>query len=192
MIVIGYVFSNLNILLGLDYRSNYEFLGPIIIWFLLSSFLAPILEELIFRFFLIETLKKEGYKSIIFITSIIFSISHSRIDSWIVSFLLGIILAKIYVEFGLKYSIFAHITYNFIYNLPKLFFKTDFYYISSVIVAVILIISFIISIFKGKKYLKMLSLNYYDIKKLLFENSIVMILIILISLINVYLEIGLK
>ncbi|WP_196760968.1 CPBP family intramembrane glutamic endopeptidase, partial [Streptobacillus moniliformis] len=55
-----------------------------IIWFLFSSFFSPILEELIFRFFLIETLKKRKYKSIIVISSIFFSISHLRLDSWII------------------------------------------------------------------------------------------------------------
>ncbi|WP_064590946.1 CPBP family intramembrane glutamic endopeptidase [Streptobacillus moniliformis] len=196
MIVIGYIFSNLNILLGLDYKSHYTFVGPVIIWFLFSSFFSPILEELIFRFFLIETLKKRKYKSIIVISSIFFSISHLRLDSWIISFFIGIILAKIYMDFGLRYSILAHIIYNFIYNIPKLFFRTKFYYIISFIVIIILIFSLIISILTYKKYLKKHSYNflltYNDIKIFLFENKLSIILIIFISLINIYLGINLK
>ncbi|QXW65729.1 CPBP family intramembrane metalloprotease [Streptobacillus moniliformis] len=196
MIVIGYIFSNLNILLGLDYKSHYAFVGPVIIWFLFSSFFSSILEELIFRFFLIETLKKRKYKSIIVISSIFFSISHLRLDSWIISFFIGIILAKIYMDFGLRYSILAHIIYNFIYNIPKLFFRTKFYYIISFIVIIILIFSLIISILTYKKYLKKHSYNflltYNDIKIFLFENKLSIILIIFISLINIYLGIDLK
>ncbi|WP_081260867.1 CPBP family intramembrane glutamic endopeptidase [Streptobacillus moniliformis] len=154
------------------------------------------LEELIFRFFLIETLKKRKYKSIIVISSIFFSISHLRLDSWIISFFIGIILAKIYMDFGLRYSILAHIIYNFIYNIPKLFFRTKFYYIISFIVIIILIFSLIISILTYKKYLKKHSYNflltYNDIKIFLFENKLSIILIIFISLINIYLGIDLK
>ena len=81
---------------------------------LTSGILAPIVEELIFRFGFIYLNRGRDLKLMIFISSLAFGIAHMNPVQSTYAFLLGLVLGYVYVksDFNLLSSIIMHITIN--------------------------------------------------------------------------------
>ena len=82
---------------------------------LTSGILAPIVEEFIFRYFMINQFKDKGINKAIIISSIAFGIMHLNIIQSTYAFILGLILGYLYIknnEFNLYRCILFHITVN--------------------------------------------------------------------------------
>ena len=82
---------------------------------LTSGILAPIVEEFIFRYFIINQFKSKGLKKAIIISSIAFGLMHMNLIQSTYAFILGLILGYLYTknnEFNLIRCILFHITVN--------------------------------------------------------------------------------
>lgn len=111
-----------NIITKIFEKNNYEYSTiPILILGLVSlAIVTPIIEELFFRVFSIEFLKKEFSINVsIIISSLVFSIMHlSKIQDSIEIFITAIIIAIIYTKTNnVFYCIIAHMTHNAQYIL---------------------------------------------------------------------------
>lgn len=83
--------------------------------FLFSVILAPILEELVFRKALIDRAIVLGDKTAILLSGFLFGVFHGNFSQLFYAFGLGCILAYIYIRTGkIKYTIFLHMTVNFL------------------------------------------------------------------------------
>ncbi|WP_408071565.1 lysostaphin resistance A-like protein [Butyrivibrio sp. JL13D10] len=81
---------------------------------LLSVILAPIFEELLFRYSVIGYARRYGEWNAIIVSALIFGLIHTNIFQFFYAFLLGIILGYVYVYTRrLIYTIIMHITFNF-------------------------------------------------------------------------------
>lgn len=79
-----------------------------------SGILAPVIEELIFRYFIINLFKDKSIKKAIFVSSFLFGLAHMNIIQSSYAFVLGLVLGYIYVrtEFNLSASILVHLVIN--------------------------------------------------------------------------------
>ena len=81
--------------------------------FLSSAILAPVIEELIFRFGICGLIYKDNEKKAIFISALMFGIAHFNLIQSTYAFILGLILAYVYVKSkNLLTSTILHITIN--------------------------------------------------------------------------------
>ncbi len=81
---------------------------------LLSVILAPIFEEILFRYAVIGYARRFGEWNAIIISALIFGLIHTNIFQFFYAFLLGIILGYVYVYTRrLIYTIIMHVTFNF-------------------------------------------------------------------------------
>ncbi len=100
--------------------------------------LVPLLEELVFRFFIMgKILMKNNWNEWIIITlsSLFFSLIHINIERinynvLILMFLLGVLLSLTYIKYGFIYCVFVHVIYNLITWFIRLK-KGDYYLIIS-------------------------------------------------------------
>lgn len=94
-------------------------------FFILIAIIGPIFEELIFRYLTISTMLKHSQSNILLVcaSALVFSISHTLADlidgsvryailHVAATIILGIILAVIFLQWGLKYSIIFHSFWN--------------------------------------------------------------------------------
>lgn len=86
---------------------------------ILSGILAPIIEEFIFRYIMINSINKSikhnGIKKAVIISSLLFGLAHLNIIQSTYAFMLGIVLGYLYVknnEFNLLRCMLFHITVN--------------------------------------------------------------------------------
>lgn len=113
-------FNNLQLTV---YNPNMEFTGvssPI--WmFIYSIILAPIIEELIYRDFILRKLEKYGSGLAILVSTTLFALMHGNLSQILSSFLLGLVLAFVYsLTKSKKAVIILHIVNNayiFLYNV---------------------------------------------------------------------------
>ena len=156
---------------------------------ILSSLIAPILEEIIFRGILMNNLMKHGYKVAIIMNSVLFGFYHININAIGRVILAGIILSYITYRYSLKYSIKLHIILNIIANLGKYSYYNDYIMIAVGIFIVVLIIIFIIGLIR-KKYKEIFSifkLNSGDRKniiKFVKDNALYLFVILVIVISN--------
>lgn len=156
---------------------------------ILSSLIAPILEEIIFRGILMNNLMKYGYKVAIITNSVLFGFYHININAIGRVILAGIILSYITYRYSLKYSIKLHIILNIIANLGKYSYYNDYIMIAMGIFTVVLIIIFIIGLIR-KKYKEIFSifkLNSGDRKniiKFVKDNALYLFVILVIVISN--------
>ena len=85
---------------------------PLYIDVIMAVFVAPILEEIVFRGVIMNDLKKYSYKVAIVINSILFGLMHYNINNTGQYIVLGIIFSYIAYKYSLKYSILLHILCN--------------------------------------------------------------------------------
>jgi len=92
--------------------SNYSSQVKIIIT---ALFIAPIVEELIFRKFLfVALIKKSGLLWASIISSFCFSLVHLNLSAFLVLFILGLFLSYSYLKFG---TLIAPVICHFLFNL---------------------------------------------------------------------------
>jgi len=137
-----------------------------VIMFSKSVLLIPILEELVFRKLILNSLlkKKKIYFSILF-SSLLFSLIHFNFllpnfnyVSVVNSFFLGMILSIIFIRFGILYSILAHFFYNLIWFTLKIYrleyWKFEEYLNYNLIYWVLFAISFLVIISLTLSFIK--------------------------------------
>lgn len=95
---------------------------PIIYIFIVAVILAPIVEEIVFRGYLMNKwIDKYGVKKGIIFSSLIFMIIHFQ-SLFIPQLIVGLLCGLLYVKFNnLLYPILFHALYNFMVLLPSLF-----------------------------------------------------------------------
>ena len=193
-IIVFVNFIRVNARIGYNNESkiiyNYESTTYYIITnIILSSLIAPILEEIIFRGILMNNLMKHGYKVAIIMNSVLFGFYHININAIGRVILAGIILSYITYRYSLKYSIKLHIILNIIANLGKYSYYNDYIMIAMGIFTVVLIIIFIIGLIR-KKYKEIFSifkLNNGDRKniiKFVKDNALYLFVILVIIISN--------
>ena len=108
--------------------------------------IAPIFEELLFRYIALREARKNYQdKTAIIIISLIFALMHTDIITIIYTFLLGIILSYIYIKYkNIIYPITLHISAN----LMSIFIKE--FNLTALIISIIFLVSTIIYIKKAK------------------------------------------
>ncbi|MCI5840214.1 MAG: CPBP family intramembrane glutamic endopeptidase [Peptoniphilaceae bacterium] len=123
-------------------------------WMFLSvGFFAPIFEEILIRGYGIKELKKYfSFKTTIFITSLLFGISHLNLVQGIYAFFAGIILGYFYLKYkSITLVIFLHM----LNNIPQIIsFSTKFEIFYENLYFLICMISFFLSIKFYKKIKK--------------------------------------
>jgi len=87
--------------------------GYLILFLVYVCFLGPILEEIIFRGFILKSMQKYGNLTAIIVTSILFSMFHLNLVQFVNPVLMGIVLAFIAIKSkSIVPSIIAHIFNN--------------------------------------------------------------------------------
>lgn len=87
---------------------------PTMAMFLYSAFFAPLFEEVVFRKGVIDRLKAYGSIFSIVFSSLVFALVHMNLIQGLFAFLVGILLAFVYIEFGLKWAVTLHVLNNFV------------------------------------------------------------------------------
>ncbi|MCI2106447.1 MAG: CPBP family intramembrane metalloprotease [Intestinimonas sp.] len=84
--------------------------------FLYASLLGPVSEELIFRGFVMQTLKKHGKTFAILVSALLFSAYHGNFVQGIFAFLVGLVLGYVAMEYSLGWAIGLHILNNCVFG----------------------------------------------------------------------------
>lgn len=83
--------------------------------FLYASFVAPIVEEVVYRGFVLEYLRKYGKIFAIVTSALLFGIMHGNLIQLVFAFFVGLVLAYVAVEYSIKWSILIHMINNFVF-----------------------------------------------------------------------------
>lgn len=76
--------------------------------------MAPIMEELVFRKFVLDRLAGYGPAVSMFVSALVFGLAHGNFYQFFYAFLLGLIFAYIYLRTGkVRYSMLLHMMINF-------------------------------------------------------------------------------
>ena len=155
---------------------------------IMTVFVAPVLEEIVFRGVIMNNLKKYGIKTAIIINSIFFALSHYNTDMIIPAFFTGIIFSYVAYKYSIKYSILIHFFINAITKTSQVLaiLRIDILLILvglfSAFLIIFLLVFFIIGLAKGryKEIFFILKLNVEDRKKLVefVKNDFLYLLII--------------
>ena len=161
---------------------------PLYIDVIMAVFVAPILEEIVFRGVIMNNLKKYGIRVAIIINSLLFGLSHYNIEMIVPAFLAGIIFSYVAYKYSIKYSILIHFFINAITKTSQVLaiLRIDILLILvglfSAFLIIFLLVFFIIGLAKGryKEIFFILKLNVEDRKKLaeLVKNNFLYLLII--------------
>ena len=147
---------------------------PLYIDVIMAVFVAPILEEIVFRGVIMNNLKKYGIRVAIIINSLLFGLSHYNIEMIVPAFLTGIIFSYVAYKYSIKYSILIHFFINAITKTSQVLaiLRIDILLILvglfSAFLIIFLLVFFIIGLAKGiyKEIFFVLKLNVEDKKKL--------------------------
>ena len=146
---------------------------PIYIEIIYAIFIAPILEEIIFRGVLMANLKKYGIKTAIIVSSLFFGLSHYNV-----------------YKYSIKYSILIHLLINIVARIPEIIFilkkEKNIFFLGmiSILLFIFCLVFFIIGL-KKRNYRDVFSvfkLNEEDRKNIVIflKNNILYILVIFI------------
>ena len=125
----------------------------IVLYFIYICVLPPLLEEIFVRGYILNALKPAGTTFAVLVSSAIFSLMHSSLENFILYFICGIILAKVYLTFD---SIFPSILVHFINNTMSffiLYFQQKVNAVSALSMIAYINIFILILGFVGKRYL---------------------------------------
>ena len=161
---------------------------------IMTVFVAPVLEEIVFRGVIMNNLKKYGIRVAIIINSIFFALSHYNTDMIIPAFFTGIIFSYVAYKYSIKYSILIHFFINAITKTSQVLaiLRIDILLILvglfSAFLIIFLLVFFIIGLLRGK-YKEMLSvfkLSIEDRKNILdfMKNNLLYLLIIFMIVIS--------
>ena len=92
----------------------------------MAVFVAPILEEIVFRGVIMNNLRKYGIRVAIIVNSLLFGLSHYNIEMIVPAFLTGIIFSYVAYKYSIKYSILIHFFINAITKTSLLGFPSKF------------------------------------------------------------------
>ena len=141
---------------------------------IMTVFVAPVLEEIVFRGVIMNNLRKYGIRVAIIINSLLFGLSHYNIEMIIPAFLTGIIFSYVACKYSIKYSILIHFLLNTITQilqviiLSKIEMSIVVFGLFLLFLIIFLLIFFIIGLAKGryKEIFFISKLNIEDRKKL--------------------------
>ena len=147
---------------------------PLYIDVIMAVFVAPILEEIVFRGVIMNNLKKYEIRVAIIINSLLFGLSHYNIEMIVPAFLTGIVFSYVAYKYSIKYSILIHFFINAITKTSQVLaiLRIDILLILvglfSAFLIIFLLVFFIIGLAKGryKEIFFILKLNIEDRKKL--------------------------
>ena len=147
---------------------------PLYIDVIMAVFVAPILEEIVFRGVIMDNLRKYGIRVAIIINSLLFGLSHYNIEMMVPAFLTGIIFSYIAYKYSIKYSILIHFFINAVTKISQVLILLRVELILILVslffafLIIFLLIFFIIGLAKGryKEIFFILKLNVEDRKKL--------------------------
>lgn len=166
--------------------------GSIYFNFIYLVLLVPIMEELIFRKFLIDHTIKYGSTFAILFSAMIFALFHRNFFQLIYTFLIGAFFASVYIKTGnIKYTILLHSLINFSGSiLPSLLSFNKYLIISYSILSLCLTFLGIIVLILFRKHFKTdypkLVLSKGDSLKLVFKNWGIVFFIILWIIITIF------
>lgn len=155
---------------------------------IMTVFVAPVLEEIVFRGVIMNNLKKYGIKTAIIINSIFFALSHYNTDMIIPAFFTGIIFSYVAYKYSIEYSILIHFFINAITKTSQVLaiLRIDILLILiglfSAFLIIFLLVFFIIGLLGGKykEVLLVFKLSIEDRKNILdfMKNNLLYLLII--------------
>ena len=161
---------------------------------IMTVFVAPVLEEIVFRGVIMDNLKKYGIKTAIIINSIFFALSHYNTDMIIPAFFTGIIFSYVAYKYSIKYSILIHFFINAITKTSQVLaiLRIDILLILlglfSAFLIIFLLVFFIIGLLGGKykEVLSVFKLSIEDRKNILdfMKNNLLYLLIIFMIVIS--------
>ena len=161
---------------------------------IMTVFVAPVLEEIVFRGVIMNNLKKYGIKTAIIINSIFFALSHYNTDMIIPAFFTGIIFSYVAYKYSIKYSILIHFFINAITKTSQVLaiLRIDILLILvglfSAFLIIFLLVFFIIGLLRGKykEVLSVFKLSIEDRKNILdfMKNNLLYLLIIFMIMIS--------
>ncbi|ACV38920.1 CPBP family intramembrane glutamic endopeptidase [Leptotrichia buccalis] len=161
---------------------------------IMTVFVAPVLEEIVFRGVIMNNLKKYGIKTAIIINSIFFALSHYNTDMIIPAFFTGIIFSYVAYKYSIKYSILIHFFINAITKTSQVLaiLRIDILLILiglfSAFLIIFLLVFFIIRLLGGKykEVLSVFKLSIEDRKNILdfMKNNLLYLLIIFMIVIS--------
>lgn len=126
--------------------------------FLYASFLGPIVEELVYRGFVLRSFMKYGKLPAIIFSSILFGVMHGNLPQIIFAFAVGLILGYVTVEYSIRYSMLLHVINNFVFvDLLGFLIKTYSESTQNIIYAVInhsLFLVAVVILWKNRKGIK--------------------------------------
>lgn len=79
-----------------------------------AGFIGPVVEELVFRGFLMRRLEKYGKGFAVIVSAVLFGLMHANPLQIIFGTLMGLLLGYLATEYSIKWSIILHIANNFI------------------------------------------------------------------------------
>ncbi len=88
------------------------------LYFVHICILAPVLEEIFIRGYILNALKPVGLTFAVVVSSACFSLMHSSLENFLLYFACGVILARVYITFD---SIFASMFVHFVNNTMSFF-----------------------------------------------------------------------
>ena len=161
---------------------------------IMTVFVAPVLEEIVFRGVIMNNLKKYGIKTAIIINSIFFALSHYNTDMIIPAFFTGIIFSYVAYKYSIKYSILIHFFINAITKTSQVLaiLRIDILLILvglfSAFLIIFLLVFFIIGLLEGKykEVFSVFKLSIEDRKNILdfMKNNLLYLLIIFMIVIS--------
>lgn len=83
--------------------------------FVYAAFVGPFVEELIYRGFVLDSLKKYGKLFAIVVSSLLFGVMHANLPQALFAFSVGLVLAYTASEYSLTWAIVLHIANNFVF-----------------------------------------------------------------------------
>ena len=167
--------SNLLIVSMFKFKGRTSLINePLYIDVIMTVFVAPILEEIVFRGVIMNNLRKYGIRVAIIINSLLFGLSHYNIEMIVPAFLTGIVFSYVAYKYSIKYSILIHFFINAITKTSQVLaiLRIDILLILiglfSAFLIIFLLVFFIIGLAKGryKEIFFILKLNVEDRKKL--------------------------
>ncbi len=83
--------------------------------FLYSAIIEPIVEELVYRGFVLRSFQKYGKMAAIVVSSVLFGVMHANIPQSMFAFGVGLVLGYVAVEYSIVWSVVLHIINNCIF-----------------------------------------------------------------------------
>lgn len=105
---------------------------------------APIIEELLYRGFILKSLKKYGECFAMVISSVLFGLMHTNLTQSVFAFFAGMVLAYVAMRYSVKWSILMHMINNLVMGVGvSLISDTFFPDLKNLITYIIFIIFFL-------------------------------------------------